>query len=273
MRSCQQLLSCRRGLGKTGKTYVGDTQSGKVVPLAKLAAHPLACACGTAAVSEGGGHVAALLRAETSLARRLVAHAGGGVGGALGADGGHGVLVGTAGGEMFSVTDTTLDGLVLELVLHGVGLGVLGLLLGVLLPVGREAEDDVLADRGGVALGADLVVGRQAELAPGLALGDARVDDLAVRHQADPPGGLDFLALLVVAVGDGRLGAVLVLDGLGRRQLGRGGLVEIIVVRPISAEGLLVSKHFSRKMRSGASPPVGGGLRLPFKGARKTTRT
>lgn len=225
-------------MNRKGKTYVCDTQRSKVIPLAKLAAHPLATGTrGTATVSEGRRDVAALLGAEAARGRGcgLVAHAGGGVGGALGADGGHGVLVGTAGREMLAVTDTTLDRLVLELVLHGVGLSVLGLVLGVLLPVGREAEDDVLADRGRVALGALLVVGRQAKLAPCLALGDARVDDLAVRHEADSPGGLDLLAILVVAVGDGGLGAVLVLDGLGRGQLGLGGLVEIIVIRPISA--------------------------------------
>jgi hypothetical protein len=216
-----------------GETHVRDTQRGKVVALAKLAAHALARTGSTRA--QGRGHVAALLAGTGAADRGLVAHAGGHVGGAaLGADGGHGVLVGTAGREMLAVTDTTLDGLVLELVLHGVGGGVLGLVLGVLLPVGRQAEDDVLADRRRVALRARLVVGRQAELGPRLALGHARVDHLAVRHQANAPRRLHLLAVLIVAVRDARLGAVLVLDRLGGRQLGRGGLVELVVVGPVS---------------------------------------
>lgn len=118
---------------------------------------------------------------------------------------------------MLAVTDATLDGLVLELLLHGVGVDVLGLVLGVLAPVGAQAEDDVLADRRRVHLRADAVLLGEAELAPCLALGDAGVHDLAVRHQADASGRLDLLAVLVVSVGDGRLRSVLVLEGLRGR--------------------------------------------------------
>lgn len=59
---------------------------------------------------------------------------------------------------MLAVTDTTLDGLVLELLLHGVGVRVLVLVLGVLAPVGAEAEDDVLGHRCCVHLWASAVL-------------------------------------------------------------------------------------------------------------------
>lgn len=98
---------------------------------------------------------------------------------------------------MFSVTDTALDRLVLELLLHGVGVGVLRLVLRVLAPVGAEAEDDVLADRRRVGLGAGAVLLGQAKLGPGLALGHARVHDLAVCHEADAASRLHFLAVVV----------------------------------------------------------------------------
>lgn len=60
---------------------------------------------------------------------------------------------------MLAVADTALDLLVLELVLHALGVGVLALVLGLLLPVGRGAEDDVLAHRRGVGHGAQGVAG------------------------------------------------------------------------------------------------------------------
>ena len=221
-------------------TYVCDTQRSQVVSLAILAsAHPLAGSRATGPSSERRRDVASLLAGTgttgSSCGGLFVSQTCGGVGGALGADGGHGVLVGTAGSEMLAVTDTTLDGLILKLLLHGVGIGVLGLVLGVALPVGGQAEDNVLAHTGCVHLGALGVLLGQAELGQDLALGDAGVDDLAVRHHADASCGLDLLAVLIVAVCDCCLGAVLVLNGLGRGQLGGGGLIEIVVVGPISA--------------------------------------
>lgn len=47
---------------------------------------------------------------------------------------------------MFAVANTTLHLLVLQLVLHGLGVRVLALVLGVLAPVDAGSEDDVLAD-------------------------------------------------------------------------------------------------------------------------------
>lgn len=135
---------------------------------------------------------------------------------------------------MLARADTALDLGALELVLHALGVGVVLLLLGLLLPVGRGPEDDVFADGRGVAGWAGRVVGRQAELGPLLALGDARVDDLAVGDEADAPCRLDRLALVIQAVGDDGLGAVAVLDGLVWGQSGGDGLVVLIVIGPVA---------------------------------------
>lgn len=133
---------------------------------------------------------------------------------------------------MLAVADTTLDLLVLELVLHGLGVGVLVLVLGILAPVDGGLEDDVLADRSRVGRGAGAILGAAAELGPGLALGYPRVDHLAVGDEADSPGRLDFLALVVDPVLDDGRAAVFVVDLLGGREL-EGGLVEIFVVSPV----------------------------------------
>lgn len=47
---------------------------------------------------------------------------------------------------MFAVANTALDFLVLELVLHSLGVGVGALVLGVLAPVDAGAEDDVFTN-------------------------------------------------------------------------------------------------------------------------------
>jgi hypothetical protein len=134
---------------------------------------------------------------------------------------------------MLSVTDTTFDLLVLQLVLHGLGVGVVGLILGVFAPVRAGAENDVLADRSSVGRRTLTVLGAGAKLGPVLALSHAGTDCLAVGDEANPSGGLDLLAVLVVAVLNHRRAAILVVDLLGRRELGLCGLVEIIVVRPV----------------------------------------
>lgn len=52
---------------------------------------------------------------------------------------------------------------------------------------------------------------------------------------SDAASGLDLLAVIVVLVGDDRLGSVLVGDGLGGRELrcGGGGLLDVVVVGPV----------------------------------------
>lgn len=138
---------------------------------------------------------------------------------------------------MLAGTDTTLDLGAAQLVLHALRVGVLLLLGGLLLPVRGRAEDDVLADRSRVGGGAGAVVGREAELGPLLALRDARVDHLAVRDEADAAGRLDGLVLLVEAVGDDRLGAVAVLDGLVGGQGGVHHLLVVVVISPVAVIG------------------------------------
>lgn len=101
---------------------------------------------------------------------------------------------------MLSRTDTTLDLLVLELVLHGLCAGIGALVLLVLAPVNAGAEDDVLADGGGVSGRAVGVLGALTELAPCFAVGDAGVHGLLVGGVADAAGRLDFVAVLVDAV-------------------------------------------------------------------------
>lgn len=133
---------------------------------------------------------------------------------------------------MLAVADTALDLLVLELVLHRLGVGVLALVLGVLAPVDAGAEDDVLADRRRVGGRAHGVLLALTKLAPRLAVGNAGVDGLGVRDIADAARRLHFLALVIVAECDDGLGAVLVGDGLGGRQVGRC-LLDIIIVGPV----------------------------------------
>jgi hypothetical protein len=98
---------------------------------------------------------------------------------------------------MLSGTDTALDLLVLELVLHAALLRLL--LLRVLAPVDGWLEDDVLADGGGVHGWPWLVLLGETEFAPALALSDARADDLLHDSCANPPGRLDLLALVIDA--------------------------------------------------------------------------
>lgn len=131
---------------------------------------------------------------------------------------------------MLAVADAALDLLVLELVLELVLL--VALLLGLLAPVEARPEDDVLADRGGVRGGTGPVLGALAELGPRLAVGDARVHRLGVGDEADAAGRLDLLVVVVEAEGDDGLGPVLVVDGLGGRQL-RADLLDVVVVGPV----------------------------------------
>lgn len=133
---------------------------------------------------------------------------------------------------MLAVTDTALDLLVAQLVLHGLGVGVRLLVLRVLAPVGAGPEDDVLAHRRRVGHGARAVLGAVAELGPRLAVRHAGVHPLRVRRVPNPPGRLDLLVVLVDVVGDDGLGAVLVAERLGGRQL-RGDLVDVIIVGPV----------------------------------------
>lgn len=135
---------------------------------------------------------------------------------------------------MFAVANTALDLLVLELVLHGLSVGIVALVLGVLAPVDAGAEDNVLTDRRRVRGRAVSVLCAGAKLGPRLSVSDAGVDLFGVCGVADSAGRLHFLAVVVEAVCDDGLGSILVGDGLGGRELGVG-LLDIVVVGPVLA--------------------------------------
>lgn len=147
---------------------------------------------------------------------------------------------------MLAVADTALDLLVLQLVLHGLSVGVLALVLGVLAPVEGRLENDVLADRGGVGGRAGAVLDAEAEFGPRLAFSDAGVDNLTVGDVADASCGLDLLAVVVQAVLDDGRAAILVGDLLRGREFG-GGLLELVIVGPVVPE-------WSRTMLDSYSP-------------------
>lgn len=223
------------------ETYVCNPQRSKIIPIAVLATHLLTLATATSAlIPQRRWDIGALLAdgvawpARTAC-HRIITHTSGNIGRLT--HGCHGLLVRAASGEMLSTADTTGDGLVLELLLHALGVGVLGLILGLLLPVGAGTEDDVLAHRGGIVCGAGAIAGRQTELGPLLALGDTGVDDLTVCNEADTAGSLDGLSVLVEVVGDDGLGTVAVLDGLLWGDSGGGGghVLDVVIVGPVSA--------------------------------------
>lgn len=142
---------------------------------------------------------------------------------------------------MLSGTNTTLNLLVLELVLHAALLAALLLgLLGLRLPVDAGTEDKVLADGGGVERGTDGVALLEAKFGPGSPLGHLRVDMFTDNGGLDPAGDLHFLVIIVEPVGDDGLGAVFVRDHLLRGE--RGGVVEFLVVCPIGT-AVDVEKH------------------------------
>lgn len=133
---------------------------------------------------------------------------------------------------MPAIADTALDLLVLELGLHGLGVLVGALLLGILTPGDAGSEDDVLADGGGVGGRARGVFGAQAELGPRFSVRDTGVDCLGLGDVADATSCLDLLALVIVSVGDDGLSTILVRDGLRRGEFG-GGLLDVVVVGPV----------------------------------------
>lgn len=100
---------------------------------------------------------------------------------------------------MFAVADTTLDFLVLELVLHRLGVGVLALVLGILAPVDAGSEDDVLADRCSIRGRAGAVLCAEAKLGPRFPVSNSRIDRLLVCDISDATSRFDFLSLVVVS--------------------------------------------------------------------------
>jgi hypothetical protein len=133
---------------------------------------------------------------------------------------------------MLTIANTTLDLLVLELILHGLGGGVGGLVLLGLSPVDAWSEDDVLTDRGGVGSRAWGILCAEAELGPGFSVGDTGVYGLGVGNKSHSANGLDLSTVVVVSKRDDSLCSILVGNGLRLREIG-GGLLDIVVVGPV----------------------------------------
>jgi hypothetical protein len=213
---------------QNGRTYVCNSESRQIV-LLETTAHLLAAT--STALPHVRRNVAGLSSTKTTCI--LLCLDTRSSSSAL-LDGSHGVLEGTASREMLSTANTTLDLLVLQLILHAALLATLLLsLLSISLPVDAGAEDDVLADGGGVERGTGGVALLETELLPFAAFGDLGVDVFADNGGLNSAGDLDFLVVVIVAVGNDGLGAVLVGDHFLRRE--DGGVIEIFVVGPVGA--------------------------------------
>lgn len=145
---------------------------------------------------------------------------------------------------MFAVANTTLDLLVLELVLHRLSVGVLALVLGVLAPVDAGSEDDVLTNGGGIGGRSGAVLCAEAKLGPGFSVSNSGVDRLLVCDISDTSSSLYFLSLVVVSKCNDCFGSILVGNRLGRRQVG-GRLFVVVVVGPVVP--ILMVGSISRK--------------------------
>lgn len=149
-------------------------------------------------------------------------------------DGCHGILERTAGCKVLSAANTTLDLLVLELILHAALLAaVLLRLRSLCLPVDAGSESDVLTDGGSIERGSGSVALLETELGPGPPLRNLGVDMFANDGGLDPAGDLHLLALIVEAVRHNGLGAIFVRCDLLRGE--RGGVIELLVVGPVGA--------------------------------------
>lgn len=223
------------------KTYVCNSQSRQIV-LLEATAHLLATA--STALPHVRRHVAGVSSTKTTLVLLGLGTASTSSG-LL--DGGHGVLERTTSCEMLSTANTTLDLLVLELVLHTALFALLFLLLRVCLPVHRRAEGDVLAYGGGVKGRTRGVALLESELLPFAAFGDLRVDIFTDDGSLDSASNLHFLIIVVKAVGDDGLGAILVRDHLLRGE--RGGVIEFLVVSPVGAasKNVLLEQNLRRE--------------------------
>ena len=115
---------------------------------------------------------------------------------------------------MLSVTDTTFDFLILQLILHRASLALL--LLRILLPVRAGSEYDVFPSARGIKGWPSWILLRETELRPCLALGDSGVHHFPVYGEADATRSLDLLAIIVESPADDCLGSVLVCGGRRR---------------------------------------------------------
>ena len=151
---------------------------------------------------------------------------------------------------MLSAANTTLDLLVLELILHAALLAaVLLRLRGLCLPVDAGSENDVLTDGGSIERGSGSVALLETELGPGPPLRNLGVHMFPHDGGLDPAGDLHLLALVVEAVRHNGLGAIFVRCDLLRGE--RGGVIELLVVGPVGAAAesykIFMSGDFRRR--------------------------
>jgi hypothetical protein len=141
---------------------------------------------------------------------------------------------------MFSVTDTTFDLLILQLIFHTSHFRLL--LFRILPPIHAGFENDVLANGRGVYRRTSFIFCREAEFRPRLALSNARVHNFFDDGGTDAAGCFNFLAILIETVSDYRLCTILVGCNLLRRKLG-GGIVELFIVGPVWAAAQMIRKE------------------------------
>lgn len=150
---------------------------------------------------------------------------------------------------MVGTTNTTLDLLILQLILHGPR--IIDLFLCIFSPVGAGPEYDILTYAGCVRCRLDIrcqlflpstsirfstyscgVLLRKAELRPLLPLCYSWVDDFFDCCESDAAGGFDFLALIIYSPCNDSFGTILVGSSLRGREF--VGILKIFVVGPVA---------------------------------------
>lgn len=180
------------------------------------------------------GHVARSTSTQSASSRRILITSLSTSSGLV--DRSHSILEGTASSKVLATANTTLDLLVLQLILHTALLATVLLRLSRLkLPVDAGPENNVLTHGGRIERRSGRVALLQTELGPGPPLRDLRVDMFAHNGRFDPAGHLHLLAFVVESVGDDRLRAIFVGRDLLRGE--SGGVVELLVVGPVGAAG------------------------------------
>lgn len=101
---------------------------------------------------------------------------------------------------MLSLTNTTFDLLILQLLLDATLLSFLLGLLSMYFPVDAGTEDDIFANRGGIKGRTGRVALFESEFAPCPSLGDLWIYVFLDNGCADSAGDLNFLAVVVEAV-------------------------------------------------------------------------
>jgi len=134
---------------------------------------------------------------------------------------------------MLSITDTALDFLVLQFVLHASSFSLL--LLSILAPVCAWPENDVLSNGRSISCRSRSVLSRESKLGPLLALRNSWVYNLTNSSESYPAGSLDLFAIIVQRIGDYCLGAIFVCGGSIWWEAGgdSDGIIEVFIIGPI----------------------------------------